>query len=90
MERKEEINNLESSSFTGGIPPKYDMASALKAVKPFTGDGTTDINTWVRDIKLLARIANIPEKEVLTLINLSLRDTALSWAAMTMEETDNI
>jgi hypothetical protein len=46
----------------------FDMATAVKAAKPFQGSETEDVDTWIRDVLLVAEVAGLSERETVKFI----------------------
>ncbi|KAF9760649.1 Transposon Ty3-I Gag-Pol polyprotein [Nosema granulosis] len=61
-----------------------NMATAIKAAKPFEGEVTQDVTNWIRDTLLVCEISNLEEREIIQVLMLSMRGKALSWAAQTL------
>jgi hypothetical protein len=60
-----------------------DMATA-KLIKPYEGGDKEDINTWIRDVLLIAEITVSTVKQTVKMMLLSLKGAALSWAAQVL------
>ncbi|KCZ73904.1 hypothetical protein H311_05135, partial [Anncaliia algerae PRA109] len=65
-------------------------ASAVKIIKPFSGENQEDVNSWLRDFNLLTSACGLSEEETIRALICSLRGVALSWVSNLYEVTPNI
>ena len=59
----------------------YDMATATKSIREFSGNENEDVNLWIKMCRVTANVNNIPDELLLTLMINSLRGMAQEWLA---------
>ncbi|KCZ78105.1 hypothetical protein H311_00875, partial [Anncaliia algerae PRA109] len=69
---------------------KIDLASAVKIIKPYSGEDQEDINNWLREFGLLTSACGLSEEETSRALICSLRGIALSWVSSVYEKTPGI
>jgi hypothetical protein len=60
---------------------RFDMVKALEIVAPFSGRPDEDVDVWVRDIELVARITGWYGDELYRLTLLALKGEAHTWSS---------
>ncbi|KAF9761608.1 hypothetical protein NGRA_2524 [Nosema granulosis] len=63
----------------------HDMATATHGVKEVNGDNGENVDIWLRDIVMIAKLSGYTESETIKAITLKLRGTALAWAYELLE-----
>ena len=43
---------------------KYDMATAIKMISPFSGNASQDINIWLRNFRLYTNVYGCPQSDL--------------------------
>ncbi|KAF9744316.1 hypothetical protein NGRA_3578, partial [Nosema granulosis] len=59
----------------------FDMATATKTITPFEGGDNEDIDTWIRDLLLVAEVAEWSERDTCRVAVMCLKGKARSWAS---------
>ena len=67
-----------------------DMASAAKLMPKFTGADTEDSTIWIRDCKLVAKMAGFSEETTIRAMVLALDGSARTWASQTLQNMTDI
>ncbi|KAF9762239.1 hypothetical protein NGRA_2142 [Nosema granulosis] len=62
----------------------FDMATAVKTVRPFEGEEGEDIDTWWRDLLLIGEVACWTEDNITRVAIMCLIGKALSWASQVL------
>ena len=63
------------------VSTQYDMATATKMLSPYSGDGTQDINIWLRNFRLFTSLYGYPQSDLGRIIICCLQGAALTWAS---------
>ena len=60
---------------------KYDMATAIKMISPFSGNASQDINIWLRNFRLYTNVYGCPQSDLGRILLCCLQGEALTWAS---------